>query len=85
VVGNPIPEADELPLELYESALAQVLDEAEKQAVSGRDLTPFLLDRLRERTGGASVRANLALLKSNARLAGELACALAREPSTAAT
>jgi len=80
LIGNPIPAADELPLELYESALAEALAEADRQAVAGRDLTPYLLDRLREKTGGASVRANLALLKNNARVAAGLACALARPP-----
>jgi pseudouridine-5'-phosphate glycosidase len=43
-------------------------------------VTPFLLDRMRELTGGASVRANLALLRNNARVAAALAGALARPP-----
>jgi len=78
LVVNPIPAADELPIESYESALAEALAEADRRGVGGRDVTPFLLDRLRERTGGASVRANLALLAHNARVAATLAGALAR-------
>jgi pseudouridine-5'-phosphate glycosidase len=84
LVGNPIPEADELPLELYESALAEVLAEADRLAVTGRDVTPFMLERLRELTGGASVRANLVLLRHNARVAGALAVALARHAEVTA-
>jgi pseudouridine-5'-phosphate glycosidase len=83
LVANPIPAADELPLELYESALAEALAEADRRRISGRDVTPFLLEALRERTGGASLRANLALLRSNARLAATLAGALARDPAGA--
>jgi pseudouridine-5'-phosphate glycosidase len=78
LVVNPIPAADELPIDSYESALAEALAEADRRGVGGRDVTPFLLDRLRERTGGASVRANLALLAHNARVAATLAGALAR-------
>jgi len=43
--------------------------------VRGRAVTPFLLDRLRHRTGARSVATNVALLRSNARLAGQLAAA----------
>jgi pseudouridine-5'-phosphate glycosidase len=78
LVGNPIPAADELPRGRYEEALAGALAEASQRGLRGREVTPFLLDRLRELTGGASVTANLSLLRSNARLAGELAVALAR-------
>jgi pseudouridine-5'-phosphate glycosidase len=78
LVVNPIPAADELPIESYESAMTEALAEADRRGVGGRDVTPFLLDRLRERTGGASVRANLALLAHNAQLAAMLAGALTR-------
>jgi pseudouridine-5'-phosphate glycosidase len=78
LVVNPIPPADELPIESYQTALAEALAEADRRGVGGRDVTPFLLDRLRERTGGASVRANLALLAHNAQVAAALAGALAR-------
>jgi len=84
LVVNPIPAADELPIESYESALTEALAEADRRGVGGRDVTPFLLDRLRERTGGASVRANLALLAHNARVAAMLAGALARLADTPA-
>jgi pseudouridylate synthase len=52
-------------------------ERAEREGVRGRDLTPFQLARLAEETGGRSLEANLALLESNARLAGEVAVAFA--------
>lgn len=78
LVANPIPAAEAMPRELYESALAEALAAAAAQGVRGRDVTPFLLERMRAATGGESVRANLALLRNNARVAAALAAALAR-------
>jgi pseudouridine-5'-phosphate glycosidase len=78
VVANPIPEADEMPLELYSRALRTALDEALARGVRGRGVTPFLLERMNAVTGGESVRANLALLRNNARVAARLAAALVR-------
>jgi pseudouridine-5'-phosphate glycosidase len=79
VVANPVPEADALPKDLHDSALGTALLEAAD--VSGRDVTPYLLDRMRALTGGASVRANEALLLNNARVAADLAVALAGSSS----
>jgi len=78
LVANPIPVEDELPRDVYETALATALAEAEGRGLSGREVTPFLLDRLRALTGGDTVRANLALLRHNARLGAQLAVALCR-------
>jgi pseudouridylate synthase len=77
LVANPIPIESELDRDLYETSLAAALAEAEAEHLTGREVTPFLLDRLRALTGGASVRANVALLKHNARVAAQLAMALA--------
>jgi pseudouridine-5'-phosphate glycosidase len=79
LVVNPIPEGEELPEELYAHALQTALADAAAGAVSGRAVTPFLLERMRALTGGESVRANLALLRHNAQVAAQLAVALARE------
>jgi pseudouridine-5'-phosphate glycosidase len=68
-----------LPEELYAHALQTALADAAAGAVSGRAVTPFLLERMRALTGGESVRANLALLRHNAQVAAQLAVALARE------
>ena len=75
VVANPVPEADALPKEIHDSALGTALVEAAD--VSGRGVTPYLLDRMRALTGGASVKTNEALLLHNARVAADLAVALA--------
>ena len=78
VVANPIPPEHEMPLELYEAAMATALAEAAEKKVRGRAVTPFLLDRIRELTEEKSVFSNLALLGHNARVAGRLADALSK-------
>jgi pseudouridine-5'-phosphate glycosidase len=77
LIANPIPADDEMNGELYERALHTALADAAAGALHGRAVTPFLLERLREVTGGASVRANLALLRHNADVAARLAAAVA--------
>jgi pseudouridine-5'-phosphate glycosidase len=74
---NPVPEAHAMDAEVVASALRACEERAEGEGVRGKDVTPFLLSCLAERTGGASLEANLALLESNAALAGEVAAALA--------
>jgi pseudouridine-5'-phosphate glycosidase len=78
LIANPIPAADDLPTETYERALETALSDAERQDVRGRSVSPFVLERLRTLSGGESVRANLALLKNHARVAAQLARALAQ-------
>ncbi len=78
LIANPIPEADAMPLPIYERALAEALAAATAEGVRGRAVTPFLLARMNAITGGESVRVNLALLRNNARVAAELARALVR-------
>jgi pseudouridine-5'-phosphate glycosidase len=77
VIANPIPAEHELARDVYEPALATALREADEAAVRGREVTPFLLERMRQLTEGSSVFSNVALLENNARLAAELAGALA--------
>jgi len=78
LVCTPIPEADALPDDVARDAVAQANREAEHTGVSGPELTPWLLSRIASITDGASVAANTALIVNNARVAGELAVALAR-------
>jgi pseudouridine-5'-phosphate glycosidase len=80
VIGNPVPAAQEMPAVVYETTLARALDEARAGSVRGRDVTPFLLQKLEALTQGRSVFSNVALLRHNARLAGELAVALRSTP-----
>jgi pseudouridylate synthase len=74
---NPIPEEFALEADEVAAAAAACEEEAERRGVTGKDVTPFLLACMGERTGGATVEANLALLEANARLAGEVAAAAA--------
>jgi pseudouridine-5'-phosphate glycosidase len=76
VIANPIPGGQELPADLHDTALATALADAAAAGVRGRDVTPFLLERMRVLTGDASLRANEALLHNNARAAAQIAVAL---------
>jgi pseudouridylate synthase len=76
LVGNPVPEKDEMAREMYEGALAEAMADAAREGVRGRAVTPFLLERMRVLTGDRSVATNRALLMDNARVAAELARAL---------
>ncbi|MBM3531668.1 MAG: pseudouridine-5'-phosphate glycosidase [Alphaproteobacteria bacterium] len=78
VVANPIPEADALDRATVERAIAQALDDARRAGIGGRDVTPALLKRILTTTAGASLRANIALVRNNARLAARIALALTR-------
>jgi pseudouridine-5'-phosphate glycosidase len=76
LIANPIPAAEEMPQELYDRALHTALSEMEAHGIRGRAVTPFLLDRVHAVTGGLSVKANVALLRHNARVAAGLAVAI---------
>ncbi len=77
LICNPVPEAEALPGAEIEAAIIAACGEAEARGITGQAATPFLLARLVEATGGRTLRANQALVLSNARLAAEIAVALA--------
>ena len=77
LVVAPIPGVDELDPALVDGALAQSLADAEAAGISGAAVTPFVLGRIAAVTEGLSIPANLALAENNARVAGEIAVALA--------
>jgi pseudouridine-5'-phosphate glycosidase len=77
LVTVPVPEEFEVPAEQLQKVLHDALDEAERNAIGGRELTPFLLDQMAKRSEGSTLRANVALLKNNARVAAEIAKAIA--------
>jgi pseudouridine-5'-phosphate glycosidase len=79
LVCQPLSPEEELPREEVEPAIEQARREARQQRIHGQPLTPFLLARLAELTGGASLKANLALLHNNARLGAQIARALAAD------
>jgi pseudouridylate synthase len=72
---NPVPEPFAMDARVVEEAVRACERIAEREGVRGKAVTPFLLSCLSERTDGESLEANLALLESNARLAGEVAAA----------
>ena len=74
---NPVPDGLAVDRDVVADAVRACEVEATSRGVRGKDVTPFLLSCLAERTGGRSLRANLALLESNAGLAAEVASALA--------
>ncbi|MFV0458786.1 MAG: pseudouridine-5'-phosphate glycosidase [Actinomycetales bacterium] len=72
-VANPVPEPDEIPAADMAGVIQEALDECARRGVSGKDVTPYLLSRIVDLTGGASLRANIALVRSNAALGARLA------------
>ena len=78
LVCSPVPAAHALDAAEVAEAVHRAEARAEREDVRGKAVTPFLLSALAEETGGASLEANLALLGANARLAAEIAGALAR-------
>ena len=80
LVANPVPPADEIPMATLAPLIERAVEEAAARGVAGKAVTPFLLSRLVELTGGASLEANVALIRSNAALAAKIAAALAALP-----
>ena len=76
LVTNPIPEAWSMDPALINAAIDRAVAEAEDQGITGKAVTPFLLARVKELTGGDSLEANIALVKNNAALAARIAAAL---------
>ena len=82
LVTVPVPAEAEVDGELLRKVLSESLDQAEQKKITGRDVTPFLLARMSEQSKGATLRANIALLENNARVAAQIARALnAPKPS----
>jgi len=75
VVANPIPEAYAMDPDTVNGAIARALEEADTLGIKGKESTPFLLARVKELTGGDSLRANIELVYNNARLGAKLAVA----------
>lgn len=75
IVANPVPEARQLDPALHDRVLAEALTECHERGIGGQAVTPFLLDHLMRRTGGASLEANLAAVRGNVRLAARIATA----------
>lgn len=78
LVANPIPEADEIPRAEIDPAIGRALAEAAERGIAAKEVTPFLLRRILELTGGRSLRSNVALVRANARLGARIAAEITR-------
>jgi pseudouridine-5'-phosphate glycosidase len=78
LVANPLPEAAQLDPEVHDRLLAEALDAAEAGSVRGKEITPFLLDYIHERTARVSVAVNLEIVRGNCRLGADIARSWAR-------
>ena len=72
-IANPIPETDEIPASEIGAVIEEALADLANRGITGQEVTPFLLKRVVERTGGRSLIANLALVRNNAATAAEVA------------
>jgi pseudouridylate synthase len=81
IVANPLPVAEQLDPDLHDRVLREALAGAEAEGIHGKDVTPYLLARFHQETGGASLRVNTTIILRNAALAARIAaarCALGR-------
>lgn len=77
LVAVPVPQADEIPAAEMEPVIERAVAEAAAKGLRSAEVTPFLLSRIGELTGARSIASNLALLRNNARVAAQIAVALA--------
>jgi pseudouridylate synthase len=76
LIANPVPEEDEIPREEMEIYISRAIANAEREEITGKAVTPYLLDNIFRLTSGRSLKTNIALVRNNARLAAEIAVAL---------
>lgn len=75
IIANPVPEADALDYDEIGAVIEKALGEAKNQGISGKQVTPFLLDKVKQLTDGKSLQTNIALVKHNAQVAAQIAAA----------
>ena len=78
LVTNPIPEEYSMPADIINHAIDDALAEANRLGIRGKEITPYLLDKIQQLTGGDSLAANIQLVLNNARLAARTARELCR-------
>jgi pseudouridine-5'-phosphate glycosidase len=81
LIANPIPEEHALPAGEIEERIAAAVKDAERNGIARKDVTPYLLARINELTGGKSLAANVALIRNNAAVAAGIAVALTKLPA----
>ncbi len=78
LIANPVPEAHQLDADWMEKTIAEALNQAERQGIRGKAITPFLLANIEQQTGGRSLETNIELVLNNARLGAEVAKAFSK-------
>lgn len=73
LVANPIPEEDEIPSEVINPIIEDAIEDAKQKNILAKDVTPFLLQNIFDRTNGLSLKANIALVRNNAKFACDIA------------
>jgi pseudouridine-5'-phosphate glycosidase len=73
IIANPVPEEYALSMEYMNEMIEEAVRAAEKEGIKGKKLTPYLLNKIEELTGGKSLKANIELIKDNARVAAKIA------------
>jgi pseudouridine-5'-phosphate glycosidase len=81
LVANPIPGNEHVSQDVIEQYIRLALDDAGKQKIRGKEITPFLLKHIAEHTKGESLEANIALVLNNARLAARIAVSMVSKVS----
>jgi len=76
VIANPVPEEFQMDADIIEKTIREAVQEAEKTGVKGKRITPFLLARIEELTGGKSLETNIRLVLNNAGLAADISRSL---------
>jgi pseudouridine-5'-phosphate glycosidase len=77
IIGNPIAAEFAMPQDKIDRAIESALKQAAEKGITGKAITPFLLDTVKELTGGESLAANMQLVYGNAALAADIAAAYA--------
>ena len=76
LISNPIPKEYAMDKEVIDDAIQTALSEMKELGIKGNQVTPFLLAKVKELTGGDSLQSNIALIKNNAKVGAQIACSL---------
>ena len=76
LVACPIPEADEIPFDKMETVINEALEKSKENKITGKRITPFLLDEVKKLTAGSSLKANINLVLNNADIGSQIATLL---------
>ncbi|MBE6107795.1 MAG: pseudouridine-5'-phosphate glycosidase, partial [Erysipelotrichaceae bacterium] len=78
VVANPIPEQYAMDLDYINENIEAAIEECNRLGIKGKEITPFLLDKIQKLTEGKSLAANIQLVYNNAKVAAQIACELSK-------